>query len=247
MAGIAQRVGGNPLAALFLAAGERPDASRIDELARSGDDFSISHRGKDPANWVELLRDGLTFDLIGLSPEESCAVEIDQVRLLGLPADVNLAMLEPVCLAAGPHLAGAEHLLPIVRGAAQLLTSLSQKLAVKAVLWTPSGAAVSPEWFAKACNAWIAGGPFPAFAMTSFVRTSSDMTSRGLAFLIGQEFKLYSSSGILQEEDVRVSVRLVDWLVAHGKVERPREVVLPGVGAVRLEPGADGLIHARSV
>ncbi|WP_225207212.1 hypothetical protein [Novosphingobium huizhouense] len=238
------------MAALLLAPGQRPDADRIEAIARSAGVFTVSHRDAGPAEWVEVLRDGLTFDLTGLSPGAPLpAVHDDaaaRTSAVGLPASLDLAMLEAVGLAPGPHLLGAEHLLPVIRVAARIITHLAKSLDAKAILWKPSGSAVSPEWFEKACNAWIEGGPFPAIAMTTFARTESELTSRGLAFLIGQEFRLYSSGGILQEEDARVSVRLVDWLVAHGKVEGPREVVLSGVGAVRLEPNADGLIHVRS-
>lgn len=247
MAGFAERASDNLLAALLMAPGTRPDAARVEADASSGTgSFAVSHRAPGEPGWIELLRDGLTFDVLGLAPGSSVAMPAGPVSSIGLPEGVDLAMLEALGVAPGPHLVGAEHLLPVVRVAVQLITYLAAKYVAKAVLWKPSGSAVSPDWFSTACNAWLAGGPFPALAMTSFARTGSDMTSRGLAFLIGQEFRLYSSGGILQEKDARVSVRLVDWLVAHGRVDEPREAVLPGVGAVWLEPGADGIIHARS-
>ena len=246
MSGSAGQAEGKPLVALLLAPGQRPDADRIEAIARSEGAFTVSHRSDDHPGWVEVLRDGLTFDLGGLAPLPPLDGFGASVSTVGLPRSLDLAMLEAVALAPGPHLAGAEHLLPVLRVVAQLVTYLAERLPVKGIFWKPSASIVLPEWFAKACQAWIAGGPFPAIAMTSFSRTKSEMTSRGLSFLIGQEFTLYSSDGILQEKDARVSVRLVDWLVAHGKVDGPREVVLSGVGAVRLEPNADGMIHVRT-
>lgn len=245
MTGSASTVNSTPMAALLFAQGTRPDDAALTALAAAGGGYAVSHRDLDTPGWVEVLRDGLTFDLNGLSPDASPALDLAAMQRVGLAQTVDTSTLEAIVLAPGPHLAGAEHLLPVVRGVAALIANLAHLPGLVAVSWLPSDSLVSPEWFVRAADAWIAGGPFPALAMTTIARTASKMKSHGLAFLIGQEFTLYASGGMLQEKDARVAVRLVDWLVAHGKVEGPREVVLPDVGPVWLEPDREGMIDVR--
>lgn len=243
--GIASTANSKGLAALLFAPGKRPDAQALAELGERTGAFTVTHRDPASPGWIEVLRDGLTFDIAGLSPDQPVQIERSLDHAIGLPNGLDLTTLEAIGIRPGPHLAGAEHLLPVVRVAAALIAVMAQIPDAVAVSWLPAGSAVSPIWFKQAVDAWVQGGPFPAMALTGLARTPSKMASEGLAFLIDQEFTLYASDRKLQERDVRVAVRLVDWLVAHGPVEEPREVVLSGVGPVWLEPDREGMVHAR--
>ena len=53
--------------------------------------------------------------------------------------------------------------------------------------------------------------------------------------------------GVLRESDARGAVRLADWLVAHGRVDSPREIELAGFGTVLLEPDGQTHLLARSL
>jgi len=60
---------------IAFAKGARPGARDIARLlashAEAAASFAISHQDADEASWVELLANGLTFDLLGLAPHES--------------------------------------------------------------------------------------------------------------------------------------------------------------------------------
>ncbi|MCW1381761.1 hypothetical protein OLX02_02885 [Novosphingobium sp. KCTC 2891] len=247
MVGIASTAQSRSVAALLFDSGKRPDAEALAALAARSGAFTVTHRSEAEPGWLELLRGGLTFDVTGLAPETALRLGPAAAHPVGLPRSLDLTTLEAIYLAPGPHLAGAEHLLPVIRVAVAQIADMAQMPGIVGVSWLPARTVVSPGWFVQAISAWLDGGPFPALALAALARTSSKMTSEGLAFLIGQEFTLYASDGMLQERDARVAVRLVDWLVAHGKVEGPREVVLSGVGPVWLEPDREGLVHARCV
>lgn len=234
--------GNAPVAALLFEPADRPDADAVAALtANAVFDVLDSRR---PAGCIELLREGLTFDLVGLAPAAAVA-PVKAAHVVALPQTFAESGLEALFLSAGPHLAHAEHLLPVVRCTAALLLELAGLPGVKAIEWLPARQVMSPEWFAEAVGAWLDGGPFPVLALTALSRSGQAFYSDGLGFLIGQEFTLYGKDGQLSPTDSRVAVRLTDWLVAHGKVEVAREVVLAGVGPVWLEPDPAGRIAAR--
>lgn len=227
------------LACLLVDDAARFDAAAIEHLAQTGA-CAISNRSADDAGWLELLRDGLTFDLDGLAPVEAVAAP-RIASWYGISADST--RWRAITLSVGPHLAGAAHLLPVVRVAAALLADLATLPGVRAVAWLPASSATRPDWFTGAVRAWIDGGPFPAMVLSAIERDANALRSRGLDFLIGTEFRL-SGIGLLPgDQAARIAIRLTDWLVAHGAIETPREVVLEGMGAVWLAPGGDGVIE----
>ena len=207
-------------------------------MAQSGA-FAISHRPDEGGGWLELLRDGLTFDLAGLAPGPGIAAPpiANWYGMADAAQDCSA-----ISLSAGPHLEGAQHLLPVVRVAAALLAEFAEVPGVRAISWFPAGCASEPQWFAKAVRAWIAGGPFPALALSAIERAGDGaFLSRGLAFLIGAEFRLTGCSQLPCNEAARIAIRLTDWLVAHGVPALSREVTLDGAGVVWIAPQRDGL------
>lgn len=233
-----------PLAALLFEQGKVPDAGRLVLQADAERAFAIAHRPVDDGGWLEVLRDGLTFDLKGLAPAAAEPLP-DLAHLVGIRRDA-VSSLAPLIVSPGPHLAGAENLLPVVRVAVALLLELSSLEGLRAIAWLPARCAVSTAWFAEVARAWLGGGPFPALALTALSRKANGaVLSEGLAFMIGQEFILFPKTGSNGEELGRVAVRLVDWLVAHGPVAVPCEAALAGTGTVSLEADGNGRIVAR--
>lgn len=244
---IERAAGRAPLAALLFGANSRASAGSLAAIAsdpaHASDGFALLNSAVAPAGCAELLRDGLTFDMMGLSPAAAIA-QPEAVHRVALPADFTMAGLEAAGIKVGPHLEGAESLLPVVRTAAAIVRRLAAIEGVEAIIWRPARLVMSPQWFAEAVGVWLSGGPFPALALTALERCPDGIASEGLAFLTGQEFMLRARSGAPSREDSRIAVRLTDWLVAHGRLDTAREVVLAGVGAVWIEPDGANRLNA---
>jgi len=239
---IERAAGREPLAALLFGRDDRPAADAVATVAAGPEGFSLLNASEAPLGEAELLRDGLTFDLAGLAPAPAREVP-NAVHRVALSNDFNIHTLEAAWFMVGPHLAGAEHLLPVLRVAAAILRQLTQLPGLQAIVWRPARIVMSPAWFAEAVGVWLADGPFPALALTALARSQSGIESEGLGFLTGQEFTLHTRSGGPNREHSRIAVRLTDWLVTHGRVETAREVVLTGVGAVWIEPDGQNRLN----
>lgn len=241
------------LISLLFAPGQRPDAGAVEALAASGGQFAVSHRPDDGGgggqpNWLELLTTGLTFDLHGLAPGAPSDISAFAYRY-GLPAGADIGLAETLTLALGPHLAGAEGLLPVVRAAAALARALAQLPGTLAVGWRPARALSGVAHFTSSVGAWLDGGAFPALGLTALERSPDGaMTSEGLAHLIGQELRLEPAEGSLPAEDARLAMRLIDLLVSTGTMHSGTRVEPIAGQKVALEPDAGArLVRARRI
>ncbi len=238
------------LVSLLFAPGQRPDAPAISALAEGGA-FAISHRpdnasgGQEPG-WLELITTGLTFDLHGLAPGKG-GDRFDFAHRYGMLADQSEDGAEVLTLSLGPHLAGAEGLLPVVRAAAGLALTLAALPGAAAVGWHPARALSGADHFKASVGAWLGGGAFPALGLTALSRSPDGaMTSEGLGHLIGQELRLESAPGSSPSDDARLAVRLIDRLVATGPVRSDTTIGGIGKQEVALEPDPGSrLIRAR--
>ncbi len=232
-----------PLAALLYDPGSVPGIAELVSVAQAGG-FSVTHAAPASEGWAEVLRDGLTFDLRGLADGRPTRTP-EIAHLLGLELS-GIEGCAALVLSPGPHLAGAEKLLPVIRVSAGLLLQLARIGDPKAICWIPAKNALSPALFAKAVSPWLDGGPFPALALAAIERKSDgSVESDGLKFLIGQEFSLTSDTMSGIEQTTRVGIRLIDWLVAHGPVTKAIKANLAGTGEVFLEAPESTRIVAR--
>jgi len=228
-----------PLAALLFGGAGLPAAAKLSALSASIDAFSLINDDHAESGCAELLRDGLIFDIAVLAGGTKRASPAAVCRV-ALPPEFSLTEREAAWFLVGPHLAGAENLLPVLRVAAGILRHLPELEGVEAIVWRPARIVMSPVWFVEAVDIRLAGGPFPALA-----RTPDSLRSEGLAFLIGQKLTLWARESGPSREDSRTAVRLTDWLFAHGRVDTSREAVMAGVGAVWLEPEGPNMLNAR--
>lgn len=148
--------------------------------------------------------------------------------------------LEAVSLIAGPHLAGGESMMPIVRSQLALSLRLAALPGLVAIAWTPAKSAMAVNYFTSLVSAWLEGGVFPALGLTAFtLALDGGLQSEGLAFLTGQELRLEPE---LTEDGVaatKLAVRLMNELVEHGKVTERLEMIGPDGAPLILEPSAN--------
>lgn len=234
------RIANAPVAGLLFDPASRPSLA---DLAHTDRGFRVLH---DNAGEAELFCDGLAFDCRGLAPATGLRIDTP-LQHLTLPAGFVAGDHALVTLSPGADLAGAAQLLPVVRVLAGLVMALSEVPGIRAVAWLPARLAMSPAWFVEAVGIWLKGGPFPALALTALARSDQGFASRGLAYFVGQEFVLTGKGGVVNDADARGAIRLTDWLVAHGRVDTPQQVELPGFGTVHLEPDGPNSLHARTL
>lgn len=227
--------------ALLFRKGTRPDAVAVRALADNGG-FGVSHdpsRTDGAGNWLELLVNGLAFDLVGLAGGPAAAMPAVRHRF-GIE-DAQLGELETVALAAGPHLSGGEALLPIVRSQLALALQLAQLPGLAAVGWVPAQTRMAVDYFGTVASAWLEGRAFPALGLTALVPAlDGGLHSEGLAFFTGQELRIEPELVEDREQATRLAVRLINQLAAQDAVDRRFEFTGPDGAALSLEPSANG-------
>ena len=219
-----------PVAGLLFEPGLRPSLGDLEELADRGGRFAVTQETA-TAGLAELACDGLLFDCLGLAPGAERRIGAVQ-QTIGLPTGFAGGDGALVTLAPAAELAGVARLLPTVRIMAWLIMALADLPGVVGIVWLPAGLAMSASWFADAVGPWLAGGPFPALGLVAMDRAEGMLTSRGLGYFTGQEFTLHAADGELRKADMQLAIRLIDWLVAHGRIDDAQAIELPDVGAV---------------
>lgn len=175
------------------------------------------------AGAVEVLLDGLTFDVAGLAPATA----------------VNESTFEAVRLYPGRHLSGGLRLAPVIRALVTLAAEIAVVLPVREVIWHPADVRREPREFSHASLAWLAGGVFPARELSALIPLDDgSVTSRGLTHFTGQELRLQGTPGD-RELALRLAERVVDHLVRHGPVTAVQDVTIEGE-ALWLEPAQRG-------
>ncbi|RNJ62887.1 MAG: hypothetical protein EDM03_00060 [Porphyrobacter sp. IPPAS B-1204] len=179
-------------------------------------------------HWLELLRDGLTFDLSGMTPGPASAFPVLAHRfdLPALPAgDDHEAMI----FRPGPHLAAGGNSLPLVRTMLAVACDMVRHFDdLVAVGWGPAGTAIGRRFFESVTSAWLDGGPFPALGLTAFVETADGaLQSEGLAFWIGQELRIEPPLSADRVAATRLGIRLVNHLVLTGGLSADDRITAP--------------------
>ena len=186
----------------------------------------------DPADqeevWVEVLREGLTFDLRGLAPGPDCRAPAYQHRF-DFPADSTGAAHEALVIHPGPHLAGGERSVPVLRAMLALARDLTQHFAaLEGIVWEPSRSVIGRRFFESTVSAWLDGGPFPGLGLTAFEETDDGaLLSIGLALWTGQELRIEPPLAADRVAATRLAVRLINQLVMVGGIDESERIVAP--------------------
>lgn len=188
-------------------------------------------------DWVELLRDGLTFDMSGLAPgaQADFPVITHRFDLTDLPtAETH----DAVALRPGPHLAAGGRSQPVVRALLALacdLTLFFDNLA--AISWNPSCSAIGRRFFESVTSAWLDGGPFPALGLIAFADGADGaLESVGLEFWTGQELRIEPPLNADRIAATRLGVRLVNQLVLAGRIDSDERIIAPDGTPLTLRP-----------
>ncbi|MEO6389212.1 MAG: hypothetical protein ABIT16_07410 [Croceibacterium sp.] len=233
---------------LIFAPGERPDAKAVLSLAQERSGFAVSFdpdtddgsAANDDGRWLELLVNGLTFDLVGLAPGSSAQVP-SPGHHYGLAPGFGDAGLEAITLQPGPHLASGGAMLPVVRSLALLAARMAALPGVAAIAWHPARCWSAPEAFADAVVRWTEGGAFPVFSLAAlFASQDGAMQSEGLALFTRQELRIEPELAANRAEAGKLAVRLIHWLAERGTLTGPQPFAGPDGTALRLEPSANG-------
>jgi hypothetical protein len=239
---------------LLFAKGRRPDRHEVKAFAGRLPAVSVSH---DPVvgdasladsslqeapwpgqlEWVELLRDGLTFDLSGLAPAPASAFPALAHRF-DLPALPSPEDCEAMVLRPGPHLADGAASLPVMRELLALGCDIVRQFEdVLAVGWSPARAAIGRRFFESVTSAWLDGGPFPALGLTAFAEAADEaLESVGLAFWIGQELRIEPPLSADRVAATRLGIRLVNHLVLAGGLTDDDRIIAPDGSRLVLRP-----------
>lgn len=248
--------GATPAVSLLFARGERPRAEDVHALTTSGGGFSVSldpyaesedaglHSGDQPeadaSRWVELLLNGLSFDLTGLAP----GLNEDEPPFaygFGLPQGFPPEPLEAITLRPGGHLAGGATLLPVVRGLALLAARLSELPGLQAIAWHPARCWSAPQHFHDSVTRWCEGGAFPALGLAGLRPTAEGgLQSEGLALFTGQELRLQRALTEDRAEAAKLAIRLLHWLVERGPLVEAEQLIGPDGEPLLLEPSGNG-------
>lgn len=234
---------------LLFAKGKRPDRAAVNSFAARLPFVAVSHdpesEGVTPdeapwagqQHWLELLRDGLTFDLSGLAPGPASPLLSFEHRfdLPGLPTPEDY---EAVVLRPGPHLAASGNSMPVIRTMLALGCDLVRQFEdLLAVGWYPSGSAIGRRFFESVTAAWLDGGPFPALGLTAFIETGDfALESVGLDFWIGQELRIEPPLSHDRVAATRLGIRLINQLVITGGLHTDERIIAPDGTPLVLRP-----------
>ena len=247
---------------LMFDRGQRPDRAAVAAALATIPRAVVSHdpAPADPAHhvadppqraaagedWLELLADGLTFDLLGLSPGPGLSAPEVAYRY-NCEID-SLLDSEAIALVPGPHIAQGAHALPIIRTLLSLGAALTDAIeGVQTVCWPVARTAIAPRFFARTVDAWHGGGPFPALGMLGFdFDEQGGLRSEGLRFFIGCELAIDPAACRDRLADTRLAVRIVQELVGYQRPDGPQEFTTEGGEVFMLEPDLPmGLLKLR--
>jgi hypothetical protein len=196
---------------------------------------------------AELLRDGLAYDLLGLSPGPPVghASARHAYGFAGEPPPTDT--LEAIALRPGDHIAAGARAMPVVRTLAGIAAELAPHLpGLEAIAWPPAATLIGPSFFASTVAKWLDGGAFPALGLTAFAPDEDGgLRSEGLAWFGAQEIVLDPALAEDRAAATRLAIRLVNQLAGRGALGAAELVVGPDGERLLLEPGDGGVLRVR--
>ncbi len=234
---------------LLFAPGHRPDVKAVRRLSRADGQFAVTLDGnyeEEAQVWLELLANGLAFDMSGLAPGKPHG-QLSDGHFFGLGQDFDPATCEAAVLRPGPHLTSGGMMVPVLRCLAWVAAQLSALPHLRAICWQAARTVCAPGYFHDAVSNWIEGGAFPGLGLTALVpQPDGSIVSEGLALFTGQELRLDRADGDEPSEGAKLALRLLHWLVENGRIETVQSLAGPSGETLFLEPDLPrGIVHVR--
>lgn len=228
---------------LLFRRGRRPRVADIQRLSLTSGQFAVTlvsqgggGAGSAGCHWVELLANGLTFDLSGLAggPGEDLG---EAIHRYGMDEGFDPAACEALCLVPGPHLVSGGPMVPVLRCLAWLTGELAALDDVVAVGWKSARSLCGPAYFRESVSRWLGGGAFPGLGLTALISCADgSMASEGLALFTGQELHIDPRIAEDPVQAAKLAVRLLHWLVENGRLEQSQSLTGPSGETLLLEP-----------
>lgn len=229
---------GSAALTLLFAKGARPSAARVAALGKSAS-FEMSCGGTEEGGRAELVAQGLSLDLAGLSSAAPAGAPPHR-HTYGLDGPELPPDLEAVCLTPGSHLVSGNAVLPVIRVMAGMAAALAGLGGVRAVCWRPAGTCIETALFVRMVHAWLAGRAFPSLGLTALIRGSDgSVHSDGLAFFTGQEIWLEAGGDETPAETAGLAARMINNLVEDGPIHSVTALVGPNGERLDAEPSFD--------
>lgn len=228
---------------LLFPEGERPTTASVRACLAMSENFEISFEPSDSEIgggeliWLELLGNGLTFDLVGMSPGPFTELPPQRGETGG---GQPLGRVEAVTLVPGPHIATSTGSLPVLKALACLAAALSNLPETTGVAWHAARNRTDPTIFRKAIDSWAEGGVFPGLVLTSIaLAPDKGLHSEGLALFTGQEIRIEPELAQDPVSATKLAVRLFDLLVGQGPVLSRENLAGPDGTPLVLKPSAN--------
>lgn len=192
-------------------------------------------------NWLELLSEGLTFDLAGLAPGPHFPVPAIEHRF-DYDESLTNKLDQSVNIRPGVHILEAAGTVPVLKGLLRIARDFIQHFEqVEAVVWPHSASVIGRRFFESTVTAYLEGGAFPALGLVALQESvDGGLQSVGLSHVMGQEVRIEPDLASDKLVATRLAVRLINQLVLTGPVERLEEFVAPDGRVIRIEPSPNG-------
>ncbi|MEL7189555.1 MAG: hypothetical protein AAGK17_08400 [Pseudomonadota bacterium] len=187
--------------------------------------------------WLELLYNGLTFDLRGLEPGEANEIPAIESRF-DFPEGQSFDELEALQIVPGEHLMTGKASMPVVKGMIALARDIAHHFeTVSCVVWPPSNSAIGRRFFDSISTAWLEGGAFPALGLTAFKQSADGaIESTGLDFWVGQELRIEQPLAQDKVAATRLAVRIINQIILVGGISEPERIIGPDRTPMILQP-----------
>lgn len=221
----------------------RPDAEALRKVVASVPDLSISSApdgGTEPLGF-ELHRQGMTFDIVGLSPGPGATLPRIRNWLAVAPAE-RPERMRSLGIALGPHIRAGRADITIFRGLLRLAQGLLEGLPhCLGICWSASGTIIAPADFVEQVRGWDAGGAFPVQMVIAVNESLNGGTqTSGLHYFTGQELRLEPAAAGDDGQASLLALRLASQLIHGGRLDGTETVAAPDGRLLRLVSSPNG-------